>query len=61
MFDDASSGDAANDFTNTPVDDNFIVQSVISMKLTNALKPIAMSYDVYDEDTDNSSKTITQE
>lgn len=61
VFDDASSGDAANDFTNTPVDDNFIVQSVISMKLTNALKPIAMSYDVYDEDADNSSKTITQE
>lgn len=61
VFDDASSGDAANDFTNTPIDDNFIVQSVISMKLTNALKPIAMSYDVYDEDTDNSSKTITQE
>lgn len=61
VFDDASSDDAANDFTNTPVDDNFIVQSVISMKLTNALKPIAMSYDVYDDDTDNSSKTITQE
>lgn len=61
VFDDASSGDAVNDFTNTPVDDNFIVQSVISMKLTNALKPIAMSYDVYDDDTDNSSKTITQE
>lgn len=61
VFDDASSDDVANDFTNTPVDDNFIVQSVISMKLTNALKPIAMSYDVYDEDTDNSSKTITQE
>lgn len=61
VFDDASSSDAANDFTNTPVDDNFIVQSVISMKLTNSLKPIAMSYDVYDDDTDNSSKTITQE
>lgn len=61
VFDDASSGDADNDFINTPVDDNFIVQSVISMKLTNALKPIAMSYDVYDEDTNNSSKTITQE
>lgn len=61
VFDDASFGDAANDFTSTPVDDNFIVQSVISMKLTNALKPIAMSYDVYDDDTDNSSKTITQE
>lgn len=61
VFDDASSGDAANDFTNTPIDDNFIVQSVISMKLTNALKPISMSYDVYDDDVDNSSKTITQE
>jgi hypothetical protein len=61
VFDDASSGDASNDFTNTPVDDNFIVQSVISMKLTNALKPITMSYDVYDDDTDNSSKTIIQE
>lgn len=61
VFDDASSGDEANDFTNTPIDDNFIVQSVISMKLTNALKPISMSYDVYDDDTDNSSKTITQE
>lgn len=61
VFDDASLGDAANDFINTPIDDNFIVQSVISMKLTNALKPIAMSYDVYDDDVDNSSKTITQE
>lgn len=61
VFDDASSSDVANDFTTTPIDDNFIVQSVITMKLTNALKPIAMSYDVYDEDTDNSSKTITQE
>lgn len=61
VFDDASSGDEANDFLRTPVDDNFIVQSVISMKLTNVLKPIAMSYDVYDDDTDNSSKTIIQE
>lgn len=61
VFDDASSGDAANDFANTPIDDNFIVQSVISLKLTNALKPIAMSYDVYDDEVDNSSKTITQE
>lgn len=61
VFDDASSSDAANDFLNTPIDDNFIVQSVISMRLTNALKPIAMSYDVYDDDVDNSSKTITQE
>lgn len=61
VFDDASSSDASNDFANTPVDDNFIVQSVISMKLTNALKPIAMSYDVYDDHTDNSTKTITQE
>ena len=60
-FDDASSDDAANDFINTPIDDNFIVQSVVSMKLINGLKPISQSYDVYDEDTDNSSKTITQE
>lgn len=60
-FDDASSDDAANDFINTPIDDNFIVQSVVSMKLTNGLKPISQSYDVYDEDTDNSSKTITQQ
>lgn len=61
VFDDASSGDAANDFANAPIDDNFIVQSVISLKLTNALKPIAMSYDVYDDVVDNSSKTFTQE
>lgn len=61
VFDDASFSDYTNDFTNTPVDDNFIVQSVISMKLTNGLKPISMSYDVYDEDIDNSSKTIIQE
>lgn len=60
-FDDASSDDAANDFINAPIDDNFIVQSVVSMKLTNGLKPISQSYDVYDEDMDNSSKTITQE
>lgn len=61
VFDDASAGDETNDFTNTPIDDNFIVQSVISMKLTNGLKPISMSYDVYDDDVDNSSKTISQE
>ena len=61
FFDDASSDDASNDFINAPIDDNFIVQSVVSMKLTNGLKPISQSYDVYDDDNDNSSKTITQE
>lgn len=50
-----------NDLAATPHDDNFLIQSVISLKLTNHLKPIAMSYDTFEEDTDNSSKTVTQQ
>lgn len=50
-----------NDLQETPLDDNFLVQSVISLKLTNKLKPIAMSYDTFDEEVDSSSKTVSNQ
>lgn len=34
------------------LDDNFIVQSVFDMKITDYLKPMSMSYDTFDEDND---------
>lgn len=60
--------------TSTPVDsssedidgsaarpDNFIVQSLFTMKIQDVLKPLAMSYDTFDEDSDNTSTEVTPE
>lgn len=60
--------------TSTPVDsssedidgsaarpDNFIVQSLFTMKIQDELKPIAMSYDTFDEDSDNTSTEVNPE
>lgn len=43
------------------IDDNFIVQSVFDVRLTNQLKPISESYDTYEQDTDNSSINVKTE
>lgn len=43
------------------MDDNFIVQSVYDMRLTDGLKPISMSYDTFEEETDNSTKDVSQD
>lgn len=60
--------------TSTPVDsssedmdgsaarpDNFIVQSLFTMKIQDVLKPLAMSYDTFDEDSDNTSTEVNPE
>uniref|UniRef100_A0AAU8B8V4 Major capsid protein n=1 Tax=Dulem virus 260 TaxID=3145737 RepID=A0AAU8B8V4_9VIRU len=45
----------------TVKDDNFIVQTVFDIRLTNCLKPISMSYDTYDESVDNSTRDVRAE
>lgn len=60
--------------TSTPVDsssedidgsaarpDNFIVQSLFTMKIQDVLKPLAMSYDTFDEDSHNTSSEVKPE
>nr|DAH60222.1 MAG TPA: Major capsid protein [Microviridae sp.] len=60
--------------TSTPVDsssedidgsaarpDNFIVQSLFTMKIQDVLKPLAMSFDTFDEDSDNNSQVVNPE
>lgn len=60
--------------TSTPVDsssedidgsaarpDNFIVQSLFTMKIQDVLKPLAMSYDTFDADSDNTSTEVKPE
>lgn len=41
--------------------DNFIVQSLFTMKISDVLKPLAMSYDTYEESTDNGSQDVKPE
>lgn len=41
--------------------DNFIVQSLFTMKIQDVLKPLAMSYDTFDEDSDNTSTVVNPE
>ncbi len=53
-------GDVIADST-TVEDDNFIVQTVFDIRLTNCLKPISMSYDTYDEGVDNSTRDVRAE
>lgn len=60
--------------TSTPVDsssedidgaaarpDNFIVQSLFTMKIQDVLKPLAMSFDTFEEDSDNTSTEVNPE
>lgn len=43
------------------LDDNFIVQSVFDMRVSDGLKPISISYDTYEETTDNASHDVKQD
>lgn len=43
------------------VDDNFIIQSVFDVRLTNQLKPISESYDTFEQETDNNSIDVKTE
>lgn len=41
--------------------DNFIVQSLFTMKIQDVLKPLSMSYDTFDADSDNTSTDVKPE
>lgn len=43
------------------LDDNFIVQSVFDMRVSDGLKPISISYDTYEETTDNVTHDVKQD
>lgn len=43
------------------LDDNFIVQSVFDMRVSDGLKPISISYDTYEETTDNGTHDVNQD
>ena len=60
--------------TSTPVDsssedidgfaarpDNFIVQSLFTMQIQDVLKPLSMSFDTFEEDSDNTSTVVNPE
>lgn len=53
--------DDITDLNTKPLDDNFLIQSVINLKLTNKLKPMAMSYDTFDDDVDTGTKTVSKQ
>lgn len=48
-----------NDWVNS-IEDNFMCQSIFNVSLTDALKPLKMSYDTFDED-DNDSRSVSAE
>lgn len=41
--------------------DNFIVQSLFTMRIQDVLKPLSMSYDTFDEDSDNNTQVVNPE
>lgn len=41
--------------------DNFIVQSLFTMKIQDSLKPLSMSYDTFEEDSDNTTTEVNPE
>lgn len=43
------------------LDDNFIVQSVFDMRVSDGLKPISISYDTFEETTDNGTRDVKQD
>lgn len=47
------------DLSSFPRDDNFIVQSVFDVKVSNFLKPVQNSYDTIDEDVDNNTTSVS--
>lgn len=47
------------DLASFPRDDNFIVQSVFDVKVSNFLKPVQNSYDTIDEDVDNNTTPVS--
>lgn len=47
--------------SNAARSDNFIVQSLFTMRIQDVLKPLSMSYDTFDEDSDNNTQVVNPE
>lgn len=45
----------------TDIDDNFIVQTVFDVKVTDWMKPLSQSWDTYEESTDTSTVDVSAE
>lgn len=53
---------SSEDIDDSPArSDNFIVQSLFTMKIQDILKPLSMSYDTFDEVSDNTSTEVNPE
>ena len=54
-----SGNSSPEDDTLSRSDDNFTVQCVVNAKFVNSLKPLSNSFDAFEEDTDNSTTSVT--
>lgn len=61
FYNSGSSAHGVSDGGEPLMDDNFIVQSVFDMRVSDGLKPISMSYDTYEEETDNGTHDVKQD
>lgn len=61
FYNSGSSAHGVSDGGEPLMDDNFIVQSVFDMRVSDGLKPISISYDTYEEETDNGTHDVKQD
>jgi len=54
-----SGNSSPEDDTLSRADDNFTIQCVVSAKFVNSLKPLSNSFDTFEEDTDNSTTSVS--
>lgn len=60
FYQDSDSSVESDEYLNTPIpNDNFIVQTVFDMRVSNWLKPVQNSYDTIDEDVDNNTTSVS--
>lgn len=60
FYQDSDSSVESDIILNTSIpSDNFIVQTVFDMRVSNFLKPVQNSYDTVDEDTDNNTTSVS--
>lgn len=61
FYNSGSSAHGVTDDSEPLMDDNFIVQSVFDVRVSDGLKPISISYDTYEEETDNGTNDVKQD
>lgn len=60
FYQDSDSSVESDIFLNTSIpSDNFIIQTVFDMRVSNCLKPVQNSYDTFDEDVDNNTTSVS--